>query len=268
MPIEGPVRPSYYFNYVQPAPNPSTTQAGKAGELITCPYTGRVWVARTQSAPYEWVQVLPFVREDGATPTVGTQVVNDSGNLKVQRAAGMTGGEFRAFNSAVIDPNGIRVPLEQNGAAFVDVNKRIRASTVNRIPLGGDITIAAADTITPFSGANFIAEETGIYRARFAALFTHSGGFTVSIGIRLWQTNDANSFVASTSGHSSGGNGWVSLYTEVEQSLNAGDQLRFAFQSTDAGVTVKALPQAAFPNGIGTPINLNTATFRSIERIG
>lgn len=269
MALIGPIKPRRYINYTSAAPNPDSQTYSAQHEIVTCPKTGRMWIQQSAVSPWSWQQFLPYVAANGTNPTTGVQVVNSSGNMALQRPAGMTNGNLNAFGTMVVDTSNVNLPLQAQGSVFVDSAKNLRSETFGKLFISGDANIATANTMQIISGFTFAPAEDGIYRVRLQALFTHNNAFTASAGIRVYESASVNWFVASTSGSAQGNNGWVSLSCEAMTTIQATNNQSFrAFvQTTDAGVTLKRKAQANFPfNGI--PADLDQATSMYIERIG
>lgn len=127
--IIGPISPTRFIPASTKAPEPdlSVNPEWTIGQLLQCLQTGRIWVVGTANGTLNQQvrQVLPWVRQPVATPTVGTQIVNNGGSMKVQKevTAGVTFGEFDMFNALKVNSNGeIIVPGFSGIACFDETN--------------------------------------------------------------------------------------------------------------------------------------------------
>jgi hypothetical protein len=110
MTLNGPIIPKHAI--VTPSLNPSTTTSSRVYEVITCPQTGRMWICTAATAgTYAYQQVLPYTRNDGTPSIVGTQIINNSGKMKVQNGTGSTAGEFNAFDKLNVNSSGTTIPF-------------------------------------------------------------------------------------------------------------------------------------------------------------
>lgn len=125
MALNGPVIPKHAI--VTPSLNPSTATSSRVNEVITCPQTGRMWICTSATlGTYAYQQVLPYTRNDGTPSVVGTQIVNDSGKMKVQNGSGSTAGEFNAFDKIKATSSGATINLTGlkmlNGTGLLSAN--------------------------------------------------------------------------------------------------------------------------------------------------
>lgn len=124
--IIGPISPTRFIPASTKAPEPdlSVNPEWTIGQLLQCLQTGRIWVVGTANGTLNQQvrQVLPWVRQPVATPTVGTQIVNNGGSMKVQKevTAGVTFGEFDMFNTLKVNSNGEIVAPGFSGIACFD----------------------------------------------------------------------------------------------------------------------------------------------------
>jgi len=264
MPILGPIRPKYYISYDAVAPNPTPDTTAALNEIVSCPFTGRLWLQRSPVAPSIWSQVLPWVQADGVNPTKGVRMRNIGGDMTLARPQGMTEGAFDMFGVATADPNGFTFPNEEVGPVFLDSDKKLRGRGLAEWKLAGDVSLTA-NTLTSLSGSNFTALETGLYRIIFGATFQHNNSFDASIGIRYFANANSNSVVRSASCHAQA-QGYATAYCEAIVLLSVGESARFVVQATDTGVTVKVNNPVVFPFA-GFPQTVDCCTYRVVERI-
>jgi hypothetical protein len=264
MPILGPIRPKYYIAYDTAAPNPTPETTAALNEIVSCPFTGRLWLQRSPVAPSIWSQVLPWVQADGINPTKGVRMRNINGDMTLARPQGMTEGAFDMFGVATVDPNGFTFPNEEVGPVFLEAGKKLRSRALSEWKIAADLALTA-NTLTPLTGSSFTAIEAGTYRVVFGATFQHNNSFDASIGIRYWSSASTNSIVRSASCHAQS-QGYATAYCEAIVPLQADESVRFVVQASDTGVTLKLLNPVAFPFA-GYATNQDSCTYRVVERI-
>lgn len=280
MPLDGPVRPIRYF--ASPAPGPQPASGFGVGELVTCPGTGRMWIAKS-GTPGDVSQVLPYVRTDDGLTAV--QAVNSTGNLLIQRPAGATGGEVNFFNNLVVDPSGIRFgnltqpttspgPLLCKTRNFAPYDGEVFVpASPSKYVLSADVTLGTTPTV--IADLTYTAPSTESYsipyRFNLGATFYHNNQYTVHVGLVRYTTATVYGTQVSTSIHSHLG-GYVQANLEWYGELNYGfsyaQKLEIVAFADVSGVLMKRLPgTVSFPEYLPV-LSDNAATYLNIERRG
>jgi hypothetical protein len=280
MSLNGPVRPIRYF--ASPAPAPQPTSSFGIGELVVCPGTGRMWIAKSGTLG-DVSQVLPYVRTDDGVTAV--QAVNSTGNLLIQRPAGATGGEVNFFNNLVVDPAGIRFgnltqlttnsgPLlckPRNYAPYTDGEVFVPPFPLKYV-LSADVTLGTTPTV--IADLTYTAPSTENYsipyRFNLGATFYHNNQFTVHVGFVRYASASVYGTQVSTSIHCQQG-GYVQANLEWYGELNYGayaQKLEVVAFADVSGVVMKQLPgTSGFPEYLPV-LSANAATYLNIERRG
>lgn len=134
--IIGPISPTRFVPASTKAPEPdlSVNPEWTTGQFLQCLQTGRIWVVGTANGTttQQVRQVLPWVRQLVATPTVGTQIVNNGGVMKVQKeaTAGVTFGELNLFDTLKVNSNGEIIAPGFSGIACFDETNSLNITSV------------------------------------------------------------------------------------------------------------------------------------------
>jgi hypothetical protein len=275
MTLQGPIRPSWYVNYQTPCPNPDSLTTGASKELIQCCATGRLWTNKAVlGQPSEWVQILPYTRNNGTgglDPLVGVQFINDAGNMSVGLPQGADDGYLNLFGMAQADSGGFRLSSEApSSTVYIDSLKALRSSPVSFQGLAADYTIVSASTEYQIGSLVYVGLQTGKYRIRFNAVFSHNNNYEAAIGIRFANVvGNTYAVYASSSTGRGGGGGYANAYAEATFDLDATtfDQVQFMVYSNAANVTVSRYGLHQFASS-GFPSSPEYATWRTVERVG
>lgn len=220
--ITGPISPTRFIPSSTKAPEPDLAVNGDwtTGQLLQCLQTGRIWVVGTANGTttQQVRQVLPWVRQPVATPTVGTQIVNNGGAMKVQKevTAGVTFGEFNMFDTLKVNSGGeVQMPGFTGIPCFDSTNTITNPAYAARIVEDSDellSTNSASPTVLfhvnqdangwlSFSGNN-----PGIYLLSTTRQFYHNNTYTVHMAIEFTPNTAA---------------GTVEYYPLIYQTLNS-----------------------------------------------
>ena len=148
MTITGPVVPKFFSTTSSSANEPSIALDGSQfdeGEIFTDLQTGRMWMLGYSGSSVTFRPVLPFVRNNGSPSVVATQVVNDSGMMKVQNAQTSTAGAFNAFDKFNVTTAGATVT---SGTYTSNVNEAqlhiVRKATAGTITKGQVVRVVGS----------------------------------------------------------------------------------------------------------------------------
>jgi len=272
MPINGPIRPSYYVNYQSPAPNPSAVSSSKSGEMITCPHTGRIWINEAVTGqPAMMVQSLPYVRS-GVSPTAtATKTTNDTGILKFEMESGAVGGGVNVMDQIVVTAGNIQMPniagclIKTDNAGnlipLLGVNDLdaihwdIASSSwvvtppalyFSRLDKGSGDTTLVANTLTnvmsigvPTIGSFLVNATTNIY---------HNNAYHIDYSLVSQQGNTGN-LAYGPSGAMDANAGYTTIsLSSIIAVFTVPRTIRFAVRASDAAV-VKQFTNFQFPLG-------------------
>jgi hypothetical protein len=273
MPINGAIRPSYYVNYQSPAPNPSAVTSAKAGEMITCPHTGRIWINEaTSGQPAMMVQALPYVRS-GTSPSVSaTKTTNDTGLIKFEQESGAIDGGVNLMDEMIVRQGGVQMPnlqwnqlLKTNGSGYIDsvggiedfdtvVWDAFTASwvvtqpklTLTRVDKLSVDTTLVANTLTniisvtvPSIGAYLVNATTNIY---------HNNAYHIDYSLVSQQGTTGN-LAYGPSGAMDANAGYTTIsLSSIINVYTIPRIIRFAVRASDAAI-VKQFTNFAFPLG-------------------
>ena len=272
MPINGPIRPSYYVNYQSPAPNPSAVSSSKSGEMITCPHTGRIWINEAVTGqPAMMVQSLPYVRS-GVSPTAtATKTTNDTGILKFEMESGAVSGGVNVMDQIVVTTGNIQMPniagclIKTDNAGnlipLLGVNDLdaihwdIASSSwvvtppalyFSRLDKGSGDTTLVANTLTnvmsigvPTIGSFLVNATTNIY---------HNNAYHIDYSLVSQQGNTGN-LAYGPSGAMDANAGYTTIsLSSIIAVFTVPRTIRFAVRASDAAV-VKQFTNFQFPLG-------------------
>jgi len=272
MPINGPIRPSYYVNYQSPAPNPSAVSSSKSGEMITCPHTGRIWINEAVTGqPAMMVQSLPYVRS-GVSPTAtATKTTNDTGILKFEMESGAVGGGVNVMDQIVVTTGNIQMPniagcliktdnagnlvpllgVNDLDAIHWDISSSSWVVTppalyFSRLDKGSGDTTLVANTLTnvmsigvPTIGSFLVNATTNIY---------HNNAYHIDYSLVSQQGNTGN-LAYGPSGAMDANAGYTTIsLSSIIAVFTVPRTIRFAVRASDAAV-VKQFTNFQFPLG-------------------
>lgn len=293
MPINGAIRPSYYVNYQSPAPNPSAVTSAKAGEMITCPHTGRIWINEGASGqPAMMVQALPYVRSGTSPTAIATKTTNATGVMKFEMESGAVGGGVNVMDQIVVTTGNVQMPniagclikTDNSGnlvpltgvedfdtvtwdsftASWV-VNKP-KLDTIRVDKLSGDTTLVA-NTLTNI--INVTPTTTGVFLVNATANIYHNNSYHIDYSLVSQQGNTGN-LAYGPSGAMDANAGYTTIsLSSIITVFTIPRTIRFAVRASDAAV-VKQYTNFQFPLGtIPTPQSLRSdyATTISITQI-
>lgn len=220
--ITGPISPTRFIPSSTKAPEPDLAVNGDwtTGQLLQCLQTGRIWVVGTANGTttQQVRQVLPWVRQPVATPTVGTQIVNNGGAMKVQKevTAGVTFGEFDMFNALKVNSNGeVAIPGFSGVACFDSTNLLTTTSCQAQTVEDSDETLStnsASPTVLYHVNQDvngwmsFNSNNPGVYLLSTTRQFYHNNTYTVHMAIEFTPNSIA---------------GTVEYYPLIYQTLNS-----------------------------------------------
>lgn len=272
MPINGPIRPSYYVNYQAPAPNPSAVSSAKAGEMITCPHTGRIWINEGVSGqPAMMVQALPYVRSGTSPTAIATKTTNDTGIMKFEMESGAVGGGVNVMDQIVVTAGNVQMPniagcllktdnagnlVPLTGAEDYDtvVWDAFTASwvvgqpqlTITRInKLTGDTTLVA-NTLTNI--INVTATTTGSFLVNATTNIYHNNTYHIDYSL-VSQQGTTGDLAYGPSGAMDANAGYTTIsLSSIVTVYTLPRVIRFAVRASDAAV-VKQFTNFQFPLG-------------------
>ena len=272
MPINGPIRPSYYVNYQSPAPNPSAVTSAKAGEMITCPHTGRIWINEAASGqPAMMVQALPYVRSGTSPTAIATKTTNDTGIMKFEMESGAVGGGVNVMDQIVVTAGNVQMPdlaggllkgdnagnlvavtgvddgdtLVWNGGTASWDAKQPQLFFAKVDKLSGDTTLVA-NTLTNI--ISIVVPNTGRYLVNAIANIYHNNAYHIDYSLVSQQVSTGNfSYGPSGASDANGGYTTISL-SSIISVFTIPRTIRFAVRANDAAI-VKQYTNFAFPLG-------------------
>lgn len=294
MPINGPIRPSYYVNYQAPAPNPSAVTSAKTGEMITCPHTGRIWINEAVTGqPAMMVQALPYVRS-GTSPSVSaTKTTNETGLIKFEQESGAIDGGVNLMDEMIVRQGGIQMPnlqwnqlLKTNGGGYIDSVGGVddgdtvvwNAGTASwdtsqpklyfaKVDKGGGDTTLVTNTLTNI--ISIVVPTPGFYLVNAIANIYHNNAYHMDYSLVSQQASTGN-FTYGPSGATNANGGYTTIsLSSIISVITIPRIIRFAVRANDVAI-VKQYTNFAFPLGtLPTPQVARTdyATTMSITQI-
>lgn len=273
MPINGAIRPSYYINYQSPAPNPSAVSSAKAGEMITCPHTGRIWINEGVSGdPAMMVQALPYVRSGTSPTAIATKTTNDTGIMKFEMESGAVGGGVNLMDEMIVQQGGVQMPNMQwdqlvkvNASGYLDSVGGVNdgdtlvwdsntASWVTKPPYlyfakvdkaTGDTTLVA-NTLTNIMSIG--APTTGAFLVNATANIYHNNAYHIDYSLVSQQGNTGN-LAYGPSGAMDANAGYTTIsLSSIIVVYTVPRAIRFAVRASDTAV-VKQYTNFQFPLG-------------------
>lgn len=206
--IIGPISPTRFVPASTKAPEPdlAVNQDWTTGQLLQCLQTGRIWVVGTANGNtnQQIRQVLPWVRQNVATPTIGTQMTNSSGSLKVQKdpSAGIVLGEFNMFDTLVVDSDGsVKIPGFTGIPAFDSTNTLTFPTATSFVVEDSDETLStnpASPTVLYHVNQDvngwLETSQAGTYLLSTTRQFYHNNTYTVHMAIEYTPNAGGSTF--------------------------------------------------------------------------